>query len=231
MNHEIVVGFVKEHEEICLNKGMSQALRKKGDCSFCQNVNRDLFLLITTMRGARKTSDVGLALSPTSRAEYYKPYSTAGFSLFQQRRGTETERVARIFDEAFLKGYEIVILVAPGAPNIPLEYLEHALGELREGKDIILGPMLNGKFYLIGIRRSEFDRLRDSHLLDDIDFDNRDTRDRTITRLQAACTNCSLLPEWYAVKSIEDLKKMHKDSTKGRGWKARWTTCMVDDMI
>jgi len=231
MNREIVIGFVREHEEVCIYKPLARAIQAKRPCSFCQNVNRDCLLLITCMREARKTVDVGLALSPASKPESYQPYTTAGFYLFRQDRSTESENIRTIFDTAFQKGYESVIFVAHGSPNIPLEYLEYALSELRNGKQIILGPTLNGKFYLIGLKKWAYECLREEDIFNDIDFDSVDERDRIIDRIRTSCSACTLLPEWYVIKSIDDLRKMYDDSVNGRGWKARWTTCLVDDII
>jgi glycosyltransferase A (GT-A) superfamily protein (DUF2064 family) len=231
MNREIVIGFVKEHEEICLHHALARAIQEKRPCSFCQNVNRDCLLLITRMREARKTLDVGVALSPSSKPEPYMPYERAGFTIFSQKGGTQSERIRAVFHEAFGRGYESVILVAHGAPNLPLEHLEYALSELKDGRGIILGPTLNGKFHLVGMKGSEYTRLHEHDLFDDIDFDSSDDRDRVIDRVREVFSSCTILPEWYAIKSIDDLKKMHDDLLNGRGWNARWTTCLVDDII
>jgi glycosyltransferase A (GT-A) superfamily protein (DUF2064 family) len=231
VNRDIVIGFVKEHDELCIHHALATAIREKRPCSFCQNANRDCLLLITRMREARKTLDVGLALSPCSKHEPYAPYENAGFILFSQREGTQSERVRTVFHEAFERGYERVILVAHGAPNLPLEHLEYSLSELRSGKGVIIGPTLNGKFHLVGMLRSEYKRLKDHELFDDIDFDSSGDRDRIIERIRRTFSSCTILPEWYTIKTVEDLKRMRRDSEDGRGWKARWTTCLVDDII
>jgi glycosyltransferase A (GT-A) superfamily protein (DUF2064 family) len=231
MNRDIVIGFVKEHEEICLHHTLAKAIREKRPCSFCQNVNRDCLLLITRMREARKTLDVGLALSPDSRPEHYTPYENAGFSLFAQREGTQSERIGTVFHAAFERGYENAILIAHGAPNLPLDHLECALSELRDGRGIILGPTLNGKFHLVGMSRSKYSHLHDHPLFGEIDFDSSGDRDRIIERVREVFSSCTVLPEWYAVKTVKDLKRMHRDSLNGRGWRAHWTTCLVDDII
>jgi hypothetical protein len=231
MNREIIVGFVKEHEEACLHASLSTAIRATRICSFCQNANRDSLLLITRMHEARKTLDVGLALSPTSRPEPYKPYTTAGFALFRQNHGTESERIHAVFDEAFERGYESVIIVAHGAPNIPIEHLEYGLHELRNGKNIVLGPTSNGNFYLIGMKKAAYRRLIMKGLFDVIDFSNRENRDISIGRIREATADLGILPEWYIVRSLDDLKRLREDSSRGRGWNARWTTCMIDGII
>ncbi len=231
MNHEIVVGFLKEHGKVCWHQQVSQAIKKKRNCTLCANIIRDSLLLITNMREARKTVDVGLALSPETKTEPYRPYAAAGFSIFQQKGATESERINEIFDHAFRKGYDNVIVTAYGIPNIPVRYIEEALQELRNGKQIIIGPLVNGKFYLVGMGREEYHRLDKSNLMSLIDFVNGEERDRVIDLIKNTCEYYSFLPEWYMVSSLDDLKRIHADSILGKGWKARWTTCMADDIV
>jgi glycosyltransferase A (GT-A) superfamily protein (DUF2064 family) len=231
MNNEIVVGFLKEHERACWHKQISQVIQKKRNCTLCANIIRDSLLLITNMSEARKTVDVGLALSPETKTEPYRPYASAGFSIFQQKGATESERISEIFDNAFRNGYDTVIVTAYGIPNIPVSYLEEALRKLRNGKQIILGPLANGKFYLVGMRREEYRRLYGSNLMNLIDFANDKERDRVIDLIKNTCEYYSFLPEWYTVNSLEDLKRIHADSSHGKGEMARWTTCMADDIV
>jgi glycosyltransferase A (GT-A) superfamily protein (DUF2064 family) len=183
------------------------------------------------MREARKTVDVGIALSSKSKPEPYKPYRSAGFTFFHQTNESESENIRAVFREAFKKGYESVILMGHGIPNIPLQYLEDALEKLRNGKEIVLGPTLNGRFYLIGMKESQYKHLMDKNLFGGINFNIRTGRDRVIRKIRETCFTCEVLPEWYAIKSIEDLRRLCDDSTRGQGWKARWTTCLGNDII
>jgi glycosyltransferase A (GT-A) superfamily protein (DUF2064 family) len=231
MNREIVVGFVKEHEKACLHSFFSQALKRRSDCSFCYQVNRDSLLLISRLREARKTVDVGLALSPVSKSEHYRPYQTAGFLFFHQKSGSESENINAIFEEAFEKGYDSVILIGHGTPNIPPAYLEEALLALRRGNEIILGPTTNSRFYLIGMTKSQFAALRDGGLFNELDFNTRWGRDTAIKKFMQTCSNCTVLPEWYSIKSLDDLRRLRADSSRGQAWNARWTTCHVNDII
>jgi glycosyltransferase A (GT-A) superfamily protein (DUF2064 family) len=231
MNREIVVGMVRDHEEGCLHKSLSKTIEEKKSCTFCQNVNRDTLLLITRMRGARDTIDIGLALSSFSRPEPYKPYSVAGFSFFYPKSKNSSGRNRAVLQEAFERGYESVVLIAHGAPNIPLRYLDDAINRLRSGVEIILGPAVNGKFYLIGLKRSGFLRLESRNLLDDMDFDNGKLGTDTVDRIKSCCPQYAVLPEWYTIETFDDLRKLREDSNRGRGWKASWTTCLADDII
>ena len=231
MNREIVVVFVKEHEKICLHRSLSQELKRRSGCSFCHNVNRDSLLLLTRLPEARKTVDVGLALSPVSKSEPYRPYSAAGFVFFQQNSVSESENIRSVFKQTFEKGYESVILMGHGIPNMPPAYLQEAVQVLRDGKEIVLGPMTNGRFYLIGITRLQYAALKETGLMGELNFNTRKGRNSAIRRIRQSCAGCVVLPEWYAIKSLDDLRRLHSDSGSDRAWKARWTTCHVNDIL
>jgi hypothetical protein len=231
MNREIIVGFVKEHEEICLHDSLSRELKRRSGCAFCHHVNRDSLLLLTRLPEARKTVDVGLALSPDSTPEPYRPYRAAGFTFFHQKRVSETQNISSIFNRAYGMGYENVILMGHGMPNMPPSYIQKAIHALRQGAGVVLGPMTNGGFYLIGMKRSDFDRLGQRGLLDELSFNNSSGREKVIRDFWHWCANSILLPEWYAIKSLDDLRRLHTDSKDGRAWKAHWTTCHVHDIL
>jgi glycosyltransferase A (GT-A) superfamily protein (DUF2064 family) len=186
-------------------------------------MNRDVCILITHIYGARKTVDVGLALSPLAKIGPYSPYKKAGFELFSQDGETESEKIKNVFKDAFERDYKSVITVSHSVPNLPLNYLEDALSSLRNGSNLVIGPLRNGMFYLIGMTRKMHEIINHKNVLNDITFDNSSLRDSTVENIKSHCNGCSILPEWYILKSIKDLKKMHNDYRHGIGWKAQWT--------
>ncbi len=228
MNREIVIGLLKEHTEICSTSPVSNRLNNKDTCSFCQDVNRDTLLLITKMPGARKSFDVGIAIDNTTRQEPYKPYQTAGFKLF---RRDQTGGIKSIFQNSFTMGYKAVVIISHGVPNIPPMYLENALKNLRNGASAVFGPLMNGTFYLVGMTLSEYRNLVDSGEMDVIDFEDNDARERSVALIMDSCNHCHILPEWYRVKKVEDLQRLHDDFENGIGYKARWTNATASVII
>jgi hypothetical protein len=231
MNRDIAVGFVKEHEEICLHRSLSQELKRRSGCSFCHHVNRDSLLLLTRLPEARKSVDVGLALSPVSRTDPYRPYEAAGFVLFRQKPGPESNSIASVFRDAFSRGYDNAVLIAHGTPNMPPLYVEEAIRTLKKGRGIVLGPMSNGRFYLIGLNAGAFESLQRDGLMGELNFNSPSGKESAIRKLRQNRNDCLLLPQWYALKSLDDLKKLRTDSDGDRAWKARWTTCHVNDIL
>jgi hypothetical protein len=223
MNTEIVVGFCNDHKTHCPYRAVSTCIRTGTTCTLCHSMNRDISLLITRLKGARESLDVGLALSPAADTVPYEPYKHAGFRVFFQKGVSESERIKSIFDEAVYLGYDSVVLLAHCAPNLPLHYLESALSELRNGVGLVLGPSENAMFYLIGIKKMLYERICSDGVFGSLSFENLSMRDATVKTMKDYYNNCSLLPTWYTLRSIEDLKKFLRDSSRGLGWSARWT--------
>jgi glycosyltransferase A (GT-A) superfamily protein (DUF2064 family) len=223
MNREIVIGFLKEHEKNCQHTSVSSYLNNKHTCDFCHQLNRDTPCLLSNINGARTTIDVGLALTSLATQAPYRPFKMAGFELLVQSGSSETESVRRLFNEAFIKGYERVIILSHSVPNLPPFYLEEAFSILRDESGLVAGPLENGTFYLIGMTRVTFKKLNWNSVFEHFRFEDGSNKSATIQLLKKYCKNCSFLPQWYLQKDIDDLKKLYHHSQQGVGWKSRWT--------
>ena len=57
------------------------------------------------------------------------------------------------FEALFKQGYKRGLIVGTDTPTLPLERYQQALAAL-ESHDLVLGPALDGGYYLIGLHRS-----------------------------------------------------------------------------
>jgi glycosyltransferase A (GT-A) superfamily protein (DUF2064 family) len=230
MNKEIVVGFLIEHGKECCNDAISRHIREKRKCTFCLDINRDTSLLITTMQEARRTIDVGLALCPESKLAHYLPYQTAGFKLFFQHGASESEHIIHVLKEVFYQGYERAVILSHSVPNLPVNYIESAVEHLRNGIDLVMGPLENGMFYLVGLARGMFERLLRLDVFKTFAFVDGPASEETLRILKDHALKPRFLPKWYVVRSLEDLKKLSEDSSLGRGRKTRWLDGTIEDL-
>ena len=230
MNKEIVVGFFKEHGRECRYEAISQHIKQKRNCTFCLDINRDISLLITRVEGARKTVDVGLALGPDADITHYLPYERAGFKLFHQRGTTESEHILSVLRDIFAQGYEKVVVLSHSTPNLPVAYLERAIGAMRRGMDLVVGPLENGMFYLVGLTGRTFDRLQNLPVVHKLGFLDGLSCDRSVKAFKDVALDPLVLPKWYIVKTLEDLKKVYEDTSSGKGNKARWIGGTISEL-
>lgn len=73
-------------------------------------------------------------------------------SYCRQGGGDLGARLNRAFCDAFAAGMERVVIMGADCPGLTGEIIERALAAL-EQSDVVLGPALDGGYYLIGLRR------------------------------------------------------------------------------
>jgi len=230
VNDEIVIGFLNEHRNNCPYIFVSKLIKEKRECSFCSEMNRDISILITHIKGARKTVDVGLALSPCADINHYLPYKMAGFNLFFQRGESESEIIKNTFCEAFELGYKVVVLLAHNVPDLPLVYPENALYNLRNGSHMVLGPLENGMFYLIGMKKNTYLEALHTEIFKNLSFNPWGDSKEAVKQICRRTQSCTILPTWYLLKTVGDIKKIHNASSLEMKWKARWTRLITSDI-
>ena len=62
-------------------------------------------------------------------------------------------RMHTAFETLFARGYQQALLIGTDVPTLPLNHVKQALAAL-EQHDLVLGPALDGGYYLIGLTRS-----------------------------------------------------------------------------
>ncbi len=222
MNAEIVIGFLNEHTSKCPYRQLSSNIKDK-PCNVCNQINRDISLLIANVQGARKTIDVGLAVVPCEGLTPYLPYQIAGFKIFVQNGENESNRIKNVLSETLMRGYDSVILISNRVPNLPVDYIEEALKILRKENDTVLGPLKNGMFYLIGAKKTSLPVVLRLIEKNNFTFNRVNGQFGFLNSLKQKGIHPYILPQWYLIRTIDDLKKLYIDFQHGIGWKARWT--------
>ena len=108
---------------------------------------------------------------------------------------------------AFLAdGHDSAILVNGDSPTLPTSLVEQAIAALREpGDRVVLGPALDGGYYLIGLKRSH------PQLFEDIPWSTPDVLASTLRRAEAIGLPVTLLPMWYDVDEPQDFLRLQAE--------------------
>jgi len=99
------------------------------------------------------------------------------------------------------QGYRQVLLFNGDTPTLPASYLRSALDQLADDV-VVLGPTLDGGYYLIGACRPQpalfrWGRLEGATIC-------RETRERA----ECLGARVALLPEWYDIDTAADLERL-----------------------
>ena len=92
-----------------------------------------------------------LACAPSSDLVFFKIMEERqGVHLLDQVGDDLGQRMHHTFIDLFAKGYKQVIIVGTDVPTLPLSVYQEALAILGRS-DVVLGPALDGGYYLIGL--------------------------------------------------------------------------------
>ena len=93
-----------------------------------------------------------LACAPSSDLVFFKIMEERqGVRLLDQVGEDLGQRMHRTFVDLFARGYKQVIIVGTDVPTLPLSVYQEALAMLGRS-DVVLGPALDGGYYLIGLK-------------------------------------------------------------------------------
>jgi rSAM/selenodomain-associated transferase 1 len=110
-------------------------------------------------------------------------------------------RMNHAFETLFAQQYTRMVIVGSDVPSLPLERYQQALAAL-ESHDLVLGPALDGGYYLIGLNRPNPD------LFTDIPWSTDQVLPRTQAKAGTLGLKTALLAPWRDVDTIDDLQAL-----------------------
>jgi glycosyltransferase A (GT-A) superfamily protein (DUF2064 family) len=101
----------------------------------------------------------------------------------------------------FARGYGRVLIVGTDVPSLPLEHYQQALA-LLETNDLVLGPALDGGYYLIGLSRTA------PNLFTGIPWSTDQVLRLTQEKAATLGLKTALTSDWRDVDTIDDLQAL-----------------------
>ena len=118
------------------------------------------------------------------------------FEYVPQLEADLGQRMEGLMQWAFARGAERVVLVGSDSPSLPAAYIDEGLALLRE-KEVVLGPSMDGGYYLVGRRNGA------SRIFQDVAWSTGMVLEQTLARLGQQ--TLGLLPPWYDVDTPADV--------------------------
>lgn len=130
----------------------------------------------------------------------------AGYPVrMQQQHGQDLgQRMANALSQALARE-QFAVLIGCDCPALTSNDLRRAAGWLRSGADAVLGPAMDGGYYLIALRRPILG------LFTDIAWGTDRVLDETRARLRAAGVSWHELPQYTDIDRPEDLQYLPAD--------------------
>lgn len=140
-----------------------------------------------------------LACAPSPCLVFFKIMEERqGVRLLEQVGEDLGRRMHQTLETLFTQGYTRGLIVGTDTPSLPLERYQQALAAL-ESHDLVLGPALDGGYYLIGLNRSVPD------LFTGIPWSTEQVLARTQEKARSLGLKTALLAPWRDIDTIDDL--------------------------
>jgi rSAM/selenodomain-associated transferase 1 len=155
------------------------------------------FLLDTLARLGTVAARRVVVFTPLEAEPDFASLVPSGYELRPQCSGDLGARMAAFIAEQLRQGAEAVVLVGADSPTLPVAWVEQAFRELQHA-DLVLGPALDGGYYLIGCGR------RLPPVFEGVAWGTEQVLAQTIARLSDPGWRLALLPPWYDVDTPAD---------------------------
>lgn len=122
--------------------------------------------------------------------------------LYMTQQGEDLgERMKNGFIEAFAMKFKRVVLIGSDIPDLPLEFIEEAFTSLQE-KDVVIGPSLDGGYYLIGFKDKKFS----ARVFEGIHWSTESVFEKTLKVLKQEGLTVHTLQPLRDIDTFEDLR-------------------------
>jgi uncharacterized protein len=129
--------------------------------------------------------------------------------LYTPQQGEDlAERMKNGFMEAYTMGFKRVVLIGSDIPDLPLEFIEEAFTSLKE-KDAVIGPSLDGGYYLIGFKDKTFS----SQVFKGIPWSTERVFEQTTKILEREGLTVHTLQPLRDIDKVEDLRNFLRGSS------------------
>lgn len=121
-----------------------------------------------------------------------------------QQGATLGERLIAAARWACDRDYAKFLFVGSDSPTLPILYVERAL-DLLESRDIVIGPSVDGGYYLIGFSKHGAS-LSIPTIFEEIEWSTEIVFRQTLRKIQTVNARLGLLPPWYDVDTSTGLQ-------------------------
>lgn len=143
------------------------------------------------------------AYTPSTSSERLRELFGRGVGFVEQRGVDFGARLFNVVCDLLAAGHAAVCLIDSDSPTLPTSSLEQAVRELeRTGDRVVLGPALDGGYYLIGMKQAH-------HMLfAGIDWSTSRVFAQTACMVTKADLPLCVLPPWYDVDDEDGLRRL-----------------------
>lgn len=159
--------------------------------------------VLGAMGRSDEQTEIEVMWAPTSAASGRTLRDAFGdHSLAMQAGATLGDRLSMAFSERFFfHRTEKIVVIGVDEPTLTRETIDHAFG-LLDSCDWVVGPTVDGGYYLLGCRAAAFD----PSIFRDIEWGSSSVCPQTLARIRDWASTVAILPERRDIDTLEDLR-------------------------
>ena len=202
--------FAKEPVPGQVKTRLSPPLRPEDACRLYHCFIEDILEGMTRLPGM----ELALAYAPADAHDFFRPLAPAPVRLVPQEGLDLGERQARAFAWGFAGGFETILLRGCDTPDLPGALLLEAQEKFATGRaEVVLGPSLDGGYYLIGLKALY------PELFAGLSWSTDTVLTDTLNRALKLSLRVHLLPYWQDIDTyanlLDFLKRPHPPDQPG----------------
>ncbi len=152
-----------------------------------------------------------MAYAPAGSAEFFRANMPEGIDLLETVAPTFGECLWLAASRLLATGSESICLLNSDSPTLPTAYLVTAATLLASpGDRAVLGPSVDGGYYLLGIKSLH------RRLFEDIAWSTERVAEQTLERAAEIGLPVHVLPAWYDVDDADGLRLLAQELLQGQ---------------
>jgi rSAM/selenodomain-associated transferase 1 len=148
-------------------------------------------------------------------ARFFERILPAGFELLEAWYPNLGDCLFSAIEQLLGRGHAGAVVLNSDSPTLPTSLLVEAAERLaRPGDRAVLGPSVDGGYYLLGVKQAH------RRLLEDIAWSTEHVARQTLDRAAEIGLRVDVLTAWYDVDDAESLKTLHSELCEGAAFSA-----------
>lgn len=151
--------------------------------------------------------DITLCVEPAEASGRIQAWLGSAWPVQPQRGATLGERLADATDRTFTEGVQRVVVIGTDSPWLDDTLVEKAFSAM-ERADLVLGPAVDGGYYLVGLAKPA------PGLFRGIPWSTSRVLDQMLANARTLGRAVSLLPEGYDIDRLADLQRWMREDPR-----------------
>ena len=151
-----------------------------------------------------RTTIVGYAAyGPPGSSDFFRQILPASIGLIEAWRPNFGDCLFSTIREILERGHNSAVVLNADSPTLPTAFLVETADVLaRPGNRAVLGPSTDGGYYLLGLKCAH------RRMFEDIAWSTERVAEQTLARAHEINLEVHMLPSWYDVDDICDLRRL-----------------------